>query len=333
MSIFIRILLAVVLAGGLAVVHAPEADAQNAGLASAIEGVTWGASEEEVLAYHRERERANYRALVEEMSDPLEIDRVSRESDARFQRIASSLERFEELRTGYEVAVIRGEIVGGQGQSMVTARLDVGNRFYVFTNGRLVKYMEIYELSTLGFIGFEAFVERLGQALGRPETSDFEEDSLGIRQLVRAAWSDGVTRLRVEDRSTMFAAYMLVYTDASVEELRSDPVAVAQATRAGGSGASVLQLVQQAGAQSSTAANADVVDSIIGQRTEVVLRTMGETEEAEAAPVATGPSALLDDEVLTDAPRLVRERRPTAPTQTQTPSRNSETPTSGSVIY
>jgi hypothetical protein len=331
MSLLIRILLAGLLSGGVAVVHAPAVEAQNSGLASAIEGVTWGASEEEVLAHHRERERANYRVLVEEMSDPLEIDRVSRESDGRFQRIAGSLERFEELRTGYEVAVIRGEIVGAQGQSMVTARLDVGNRFYVFTNGRLVKYMEIYELSTLGFIGFEAFVERLGQALGRPETSDFEEDSLGIRQMVRAAWSDGVTRMRVEDRSTMFAAYMLVYTDASVEELRSDPAAVAQATRAGGSGVSVMQLVQQAGAQSGSAANADVVDSIIGRRTEVVLRTMGETEEAEAAPVATGPSALQDDEVLTDAPRLVRERRPSAPTST--PSRSTETPTSGSVIY
>ena len=92
-----------------------------------------------------------------------------------------------------------------------------------------------------------------------------------------------------------------------------------------------MQLVQQAGAQSGSAANADVVDSIIGRRTEVVLRTMGETEEAEAAPVATGPSALQDDEVLTDAPRLVRERRPSAPTST--PSRSTETPTSGSVIY
>jgi hypothetical protein len=329
MSTFIRILLAGFLLCGATIVDAPYAQAQNSGLASAIEGVTWGASEEDVLAHHRERERANYRTLVEEMSDPLEIDRVSRESDGRFQRIAGSLERFEELRTGYEVAVIRGEIVGSQGQSMITARLDAGNRFYVFTNGRLVKYIEIYELSTLGFIGFEAFVERLGQALGRPESSDFEEDSLGIRKLVRAAWSDGVTRLRVEDRSTMFAAYMLVYTDASVEELRSDPVAVAQATRAGGSGASVMQLVQQASAQGNTGSRADVVDSIIGQRTEVVLRTLGETEEAAAAPVATGPSALQDDEVLTDAPRLVRERRPSTPT----PSRNTETPTSGSVIY
>lgn len=331
MFIVIRIWLACFLLGGLSVVYAPVATAQNSGLASAIEGVSWGATEEEVLAHHRERERANYRLLVEEMSDPLEIDRVSRESDGRFQRIANSLERFEELRTGYEVAVIRGEIAGAQGQSLLTTRLDVGNRFYVFTNGRLVKYMEIYELSTLGFIGFEAFVERLGQALGRAETSDFEEDSLGIRQMVRAAWSDGVTRLRVEDRSTMFAAYMLVYTDATVEELRSDPVAVAQATRAGGSGASVMQLVQQVGSQSRSGASADVVDSIIGRRTEVVLRTMGETEEAEAAPVATGPSALQDDEVLTDAPRLVRERRPSAPTST--PSRSTETPTSGSVIY
>jgi hypothetical protein len=307
------------------------AHAQDSGLAAALEGIAWGATEEEVLAFHREREREAYRVLIEEMSDPLAIDRVSRESDTRFQRIADSLESFDELRTGYEVAVIRGEVVGAQGQTMITARLETGNRFYIFNNHRLAKYIEIYDVATLGYIGFEGFVERLGQVLGRPESTDYAEDHLQIRQLVRAAWSDGVTQLRVEDRSTMFAAYMLVYTDASAPELRSDPQQVAQATRAGGSGGSVGDLVRRAEATPAAGANRDVVDSIIGQRTEVVLSGMGDTEQA-AVPVATGPSALADDEVLADAPRLVRERRPSSGGGSG-PARGNQNSSSGTVIY
>jgi hypothetical protein len=305
--------------------------AQSATLNGALEEASWGDTSAEVIGYYRERERQAYLARIEGLNDPLEIDRLRREADAAVSRVSSSLEAFDSTQTGYEVSVIRGEIVGGQGQSMVSVRPESGSRFYIFTNDSLRKFVEVYDIAALGYIGFEAFVERLGQVLGRPESSDFEQDDLGIRRLVRASWSDGQTRLRVEDRSRMFSAYLLVYTDTSVQELTVDPAAVAQAISPAGR-TSVGDLLRRASAESEdrTVANRNVVDDIIGQRTVITVGAGPNETSSDALAVNDGPSALDDDEEFADAPRLVRERRSAPTRSTQQPAEQQST---GTDIY
>jgi hypothetical protein len=321
--------LLVLLCSAASVMVTTEVTAQSTSLAAALEDISWGDSAEDVLAVYAERERQAYLLRIEGMNDPLEIDRLRREADALVARIANSRESFDITQTGYEVSAIRGEVVGTRGQSMVSVRQGDTSRYYVFTDNRLVKYMEIFDIAALGYVAFEGFVERLGQVLGRPESSDYQEDDIGVRKLVRAAWSDGDTRLRVEDRSSMFAAYLLVYTDASVTELTVNPEEVARAMAPAGR-SSISDMLARASADSETrtAANRDVVDDIIGQRT--VIELDNSSEEA-AALADSGPSALDDTEVFEDAPRMVRERR-AAPTSPR-PSQQTQPASTGTEIY
>lgn len=304
--------------------------AQSTSLAAALEDISWGDSAEAVIANYAERQRQEYLLRIEGMNDPLEIDRLRREADAVVARIRNSHESFDVTQTGYEVSVIRGEVVGARAQSMVSVRQGDTSRYYVFTDNRLVKYMEVYDIAALGYVAFEGFVERLGQVLGRPETSDYQEDDIGVRRLVRAAWSDGETRLRVEDRSSMFAAYLLVYTDTAVEELTVNPEEVARAMAPAGR-SSISDMLARASAESETrtAANRDIVDEIIGQRT--VIELDGGGQDAASVAASSGPSALDDNEVFEDAPRLVRERR-TAPTSPR-PAQPTQPESTGTEIY
>jgi hypothetical protein len=325
---------------GLTVGEPGRAQAQSADLTSILDTLRWGASAQEVLDYHREQERQAYRARIESISDPLMVDRLSRESDQVVQRIADSHETFSEFRTGYEVSVIRGEVVGDRGMSMLTVRQPSGNLYFIFHEDRLAKLILVMDQASQGYIGFEGFVERLAQALGRPENSESTVDELGIRRMQRASWSDGTTRLRVEDRTAMFSAYLLVYTDLAVEEIRIDAHEMAEAMRPTGARNSVSELVRR----SSEAAprgdrNENIVDAIVGPRPSGLSLGSRSTADSAAddAPPTSGVSALVDEEVLEDAPRLVRERRPAAAPGRTAPGtsapRETRPTSSGTDIY
>lgn len=311
------------------------AAAQSDDLASALGGLSWGATSDDILSWHRESILEDYRTNIAGLNDPIEIDRIRRGSDEDYDEVADSLETFDTTRTGYEVSVIQGEIVGGRGQSMITVREDVTTKYYVLTGDTLSKMIVVYDLESLNYMGFEGFVERLEQLFGRPESSDYEEDDLGIRQLVRASWSDTVTRLRVEDRSDMFASYILVYTDASRDDLTVDVSAVRSSTRPS-SGRNLGDLVNRLESEgSSSGGNEDVVDQILGTRTEVDLNlgrnADNATDEGEPGDPTTA-SALDDDEDLDDAEPLERPTRPTRPSGTTTTD-DGEDDDDGVVIY
>lgn len=288
------------------------ARAQGADLSAALGGAWWGMSVDEFLTLHRDRMLEEYRTSVAGLDDPMAIDNVRRANDAAYNEIAGSLETFESLRTGYEMSAIGGEVVGGQGQQMVTVRTDTTQQYFIFTADRLSKAAVVYGLEPLDYIGFEGFVERLEQLYGRPLTSNYEEDDIGIRHLRNAAWEDGATRLRAEDRSQMFASYVLVYTDATVADLRAD---VTQTTRAlrSNSGSSVtdmLRTIEERGTTSSGGEHA--VDALIGGAPEVDL-TLGRppslTGEGEGSADGREATALDDDEELDDAEQISRPRR------------------------
>lgn len=290
------------------------ARAQGADLSAALGGAWWGMSSEEFLTLHRDRMLEEYRTSVAGIDDPLAIDGLRRASDEQFNTISGSFEAFDNLRTGYEMSAIGGEVVGASSQSMVTVRTDTTQQYYIFTGDRLTKTAVVYGLEPLDYIGFEGFVERLEQLYGRPLTSNYEEDDIGVRHLRNAAWEDGATRLRAEDRSQMFASYVLVYSDATVEDLRVD---VTQTTRAmrSNSGSSVTDMLRNIeGRGTSSSSAGSVVDDLIGGAPEVDLSLgrppslTGEGED-EGSGEGRASTALDDDEDLDDAEQISRPRR------------------------
>lgn len=310
---------------------APHAHAQGA-LSEELGGLSWGASMEEVLTVKRDEIMEAYRTEIAGLRDPIEIDRLRRVADAEFTTIEESVRVFDQARTGYEVSVIQDEVTGASGQSMLSVREDWSTHYYVFQDDALVKLVVTYDQASLNFLGFEAFVERLEAVFGGPESTDWRVDDIGVRHMTRATWEDDDTRVRVEDKSRMFASYLLVYSDAAhVDPERVDPGTVSAGNRPTTSrniGSLIRRMDEDADA--GTRDNSAVVDSIIGSSTEVELRLR--VDEGEVAEIGESgeSSALDDDEVLEDAERLERRSRPSDDEEEE----EEETPTDeGGIIY
>jgi hypothetical protein len=241
-SVFVMSLIGALTVGGtvaqplLAESVAPEPVPLNRELG----GLRWGASSAEVLRSVREELFEAYRVSIAGVNDPVAVDRLRREVDDTFRRLEQSVERFDAPRTGYEVSALAGEVVGGVGQSLLTVRSAGGaagrTRYFVFANDRLVKLIIPSSIASLDFMSFENFEASLAEQLGRPTDRETVLDELGIRQLVRAKWTDGVTTARIENRKAAVDSYVVVYADATfVEPVAAPGVAspAAPATRVG----------------------------------------------------------------------------------------------------
>lgn len=306
--------------------------AQSTELSSALGNLSWGDAPSDLLADRRAQIMDDYRVAIRGLRDPIEIDRHRARADDRYEEVADSLESFPDIRTGYEVSVIRGEIAGSRDQSMVSVREDLTSLYYVFTGDELTKLMVVYRLEDLDWVGFEGFVERLEQLFGRPDESSWAEDDIGRRTLERVSWTDGVTTLRVEDRSQMFSSYLLVYTDATAEDIRVDVEQLTEATRPT-SGRDVGAMMRRLQSEQNDTVSDDVVDNILGERTEVELRLRDdEAVDPEAMADGDGESALDEDEDLETVERLERPAR-RAPTSDATDEEEEDGEGDALIIY
>ncbi len=291
--------------------------AQSEALVESLGGLAWGMARDEAVEVFTEQFDAQFRTDIAGVNDPIRIDRLRQERDRRVGEIAGSHETFEELRTAYDGSVIAGEVRGRAGQSMITMREALLTRYLIFAGDLLTKVAIVYALDDVGYIGFEAFVERLEQLYGRPTSTEWGEDDLGIRRLQRALWDDGATRLRVEDRSALFAGYVLVFTDATRPDEVVDVAALNSATRPS-AGRNLSDMVRRIGDEPQTGrpGSDDIVDQITGSRTEVVLDVREVEDEGEPADGSGEGSALDEDEALEAVERTSRPRPSTPATET-----------------
>lgn len=281
-------------------------------LTTVLDGLEWGDSSETVLSHHRERILEEYRTEIAGIRDPIEIDRMRRDAEDTFLQIEASHTVFSGARTGYEVSVIQHEVRSGADQSVISVRDDWSTFYYVFVDDSMQKLIVTYDQASMGFVGFEAFVERLESALGGPTATDWEVDDIGVRHMTRSTWEDDVARVRAEDKSDMFASFLLVYMNVDlVEENPGD--AVAGPRQVGGSrdiGALMRRMDEEAPAE--TRNNENVVDGLLGTRTEVdlLLPEDGAALEGEEGMAAeSGVSAMDDEEELEDEERRERPTR------------------------
>ena len=299
------------MAASLLVATAGEVSAQST-LTEALGEVEWGTTIDDVLAQQQERILEVYRTEIAGVHDPLEIDRLRRIADENYAEIANSREALDGARTGYEVSVIQDEVDAGVGQALFVVREEWNLKYFVFESEEFTKLIVTYDQASLNFLGFEGFVERLESVFGDPTATDWRVDDIGVRHMTRATWEDETTRVRAEDKSRMFASYILVYT--SVADTSDAPSAANSgsggAERPGDSrnlGALIRQIDDTGG---SGRDNSAVVDEILGSPTEVNLQLMPVDEASDMPEIAgQGASALDDDEELEDAERLERRSR------------------------
>ncbi len=303
-------LLALAVAFCSTVCIAPSSASAQAALSEELGGLSWGASMEDVLAVKREQILDEYRAEIAGLRDPIEIDRLRRIADEEFNTIEASIREFDGVRTGFEVSVIQDEVQPGVGQSMVAVRAEWSTEYYVFHNDRLAKLLVTYDQASLNFLGFEAFVERLEGVFGGPDATDWRVDDIGVRHMTRASWQDVDTRVRVEDKSSMFASYLLVYSDLTIADTPTESAVAGQANRPTNT-RNIGSLIRRMDEDTEgTRDNSSVVDSIIGAPTDVQLRLRVEEGAIAGASSPDGGSVLDDDEVLEDAERRERPSRP-----------------------
>jgi hypothetical protein len=303
----------------------PSAQAQDGDreLSAILQGLSWGSSHQEVLAHYRARFLEDYQAEIAGTRDPLEIDRIRRGHDQRYQRVVDSYESFDGARTGYEVSVLGGEVAAGNNESMLTVRTDNAILYYAFSNDQLFKIVVAYNSTYLGGLEFESFLEQVEARYGSPDRTEVDETPTGVRYLARATWGDGVTRLRVENRSNVFGTFVMVFTEPRLED-----ATVATRTSSGDArrGVYVSEQVRMLEQRRSDRSNRDIADEIIGAPTVVELvvpeatpyqyarpedaRTVAEVEaEAAAATEAAEQRRREDAEAEASAERRRREQR------------------------
>jgi hypothetical protein len=218
-------------------------------------------------------------------------------------------------------------------QSVVSVRDEWSTYYYIFVADELQKVIVTYDQASMGFVGFEAFIERLESEVGGPTATDWEVDDIGVRHMTRATWEDEEARVRAEDKSDMFASFLLVHIDVDlVEESPGD--SVAQPRRVAGSrdiGSLIRRIDEEAPAEVRN--NDNVVDGILGTRTEVDLRLPedGAPLGDEGAAGEPGISAMDDEEELEDSER--RERPARSSSSSRSDDEDEEEEEEGEIIY
>jgi hypothetical protein len=263
-------------------------DTLESGLSRILQGLEWGSSHDIVLAYYRQDYLEDYRSDIAGLRDPLRIDEIRRHHDARYERVADSYQVFDSNRTGYEVSVLGDEVVAGNAESMITVRTDNAQLYYVFATDRLFKIAVAYNSNYIGGLQFEAFLDQVERRYGPPQASEVEERSTGARYLARARWEDGVTRLRVENRSHLFNTFIMVFSEPVLED-RNNNLRGSQTRET--SSVDVSALIRDIQSGTGSATSADIADTIIGVPTEVNL-TVPTAEGADVtAPADAQPDA------------------------------------------
>ena len=321
----------------LLLVLVPATASADSPLMAAMNGLEWGLSAEEVLVHHREQIMENYRTDIAGIRDPIEIDRMRREAEDAYLEIETSAADFSGARTGFEVSVIQDEVRAESGQSMFSMRDDWSTYYYLFYDDRLQKMLVTYDQASMGFVGFEAFVERLESVLGGPTATDWEVDDIGVRHMTNASWEDEFARVRAEDKSDMFASFLLVYIDEALVEVPQEPRAVGRPARPGGSRdiGAMIRRIDETGTE--TRDNSNVVDGLLGSSTEVDLILPQDAlppDEGEAAAALDNDSAMDDEDELEDEERRERPTRTSSRDEDEDEDEDEgETDDGGEIIY
>lgn len=233
--------------------------AEGDGLDTVLDGLNWGDSTDKVLAHFKAKLEAKFDERKSATRDPLEKERMRRQMLGDFERIKESHKKFTPGgRTGYEVSVISGEFGRNSGESVIVFRDEFAMKYYLFANGKFWKLVISYHSDYIDGISFDAFVGRVATKYGSPVESDMS----------RAVWNDKRTEMRIEDKSDLFSTFAMVFSHLETAERLAH---VRRAFGAEEKEEGVSSLIEDIQEDDSFAVNEDIVDSLVGDATEVDL--------------------------------------------------------------
>ncbi len=276
----------------------PAAAEDQSELAAALRGLKWNADKSEVVAFYKKAMTDNFREESAKLTDPLLKEDMRRRKLDEFQRVEESFKKLNGERTGYEVSVITGEFSKNNGESLMIARDEYSQKYYLFADDRLWKMVIAYNTEYIQDIGFEAFVEQVSRKYGEPEETQYDE---GGGELTRAIWRDDATELRIENKSDFFNTFTMVFAERKTAE-RMGNVRRAFAEEKDKE-ARLSKDVMDIQEDDSFATHEDIVDSLVGSRTDVDMESgMREDQdikrvgfEAQAADANANGAAAEDE--------------------------------------
>lgn len=265
------------------------APALKTGVSSVLGTLDWGASHSQVLARLRVQIDERYARALEDVRDPLEIDRALQRKADEYARIEQTYLRFSGEHTGYESSLIAQDFVADSEESVLRVDDRDAQRYYFFKNDRLWKVLVAYNTGISRSVPFGEFVRQVQQKYERPVTV---EKSSGQDAVRSATWRDDLTELVVEDRTEFFGAFVMKFLDrAKGVELEAERTSASRKARTAIAddplvSATLAEIT--AGGDGQDGGDESVVDRLTGVTHDVDLqRGRPEYEFVNGGPVAS----------------------------------------------
>lgn len=252
-----------------ALLGAGQAWAESQGeLVGALRGLDWDVRKGEVLKSFKTELEGEFKETASQLRDPVKKERLRRRMLDNFEKIEESYVQLKGKRTGFEVSVIAGEYSTKNNESLLIVRDEYAQRYYLFADGRLWKMIIAYNPEYIQDVGFEAFTEQVARKYGAPVDNQYQENS-GEQILSSVIWRDEVTELRIEDKSEFFNTFTMVFSNLEkAQRFEKFRRAFGERKKKDSLGFDLADLQNEGEYDEG---GDDVVDSITGVKTEVVL--------------------------------------------------------------
>lgn len=231
----------------------------NDGLAAPLGNIEWGDKREKVVEKVRQQMLDGLRKR-----DDLKHDRVLMQRERRrlLDEIARFKKSYEKLDsdTSYKVSIISDEFIKGNGEAVMRVKDKIANRYYFFIDGGLYKMVVAYNQQYLKSVGFETFVVQAAKKYGKPADTTYGYAD-GEEVLTAAEWKDKKTVLRVKNKKEFYDTFTMTFAEKSTDKRL---MAKRESMDDGSDDEELSSEVKALTARSSTDADADVVDSIVG---------------------------------------------------------------------
>ncbi|NUN12488.1 MAG: hypothetical protein HUU55_02495 [Myxococcales bacterium] len=203
-----------------------------------------------------EKVSASYRELIRVERDPRRRDELKKELTAKTAEIDGSYSELAAGDTTYDVSILAGEIRKGTGDGLIKRPTDIGDRYWIFADGKLWKVVETFPLTA----DFGSFALNLSSELGKPSKTEFQGGN-SKNPPYRVTWESAKSVIELTDRRTEYGCFTLIVADRGLwKERLSDRVAVGMA------GKKIDPLIQDIMSEGNPNDVSDIVDKIIQKK-------------------------------------------------------------------
>ncbi|QDG54363.1 hypothetical protein FIV42_27535 [Persicimonas caeni] len=229
------------------------------GLSAPLGDIKWGDKKAKVVEKVKQQMLQKLRER-----DDLKNDRVLMQRERR--RVLDEIDRFEksyeelDKNTSYKVSIISDEFIKGNGEAVMRVKDKIANRYYFFIDGGLYKMVVAYNQQYLKNVGFETFVVQAAKKYGKPDDTAYGYAD-GEEVLTAAEWTDNNTVLRVKNKKEFYDTFTMTFAEKSTDKRLE---AKRESMADDGEGDEISSEVKALTARSASDADADVVDSIVG---------------------------------------------------------------------